>query len=145
MSFSEICAQYKKIRCHSQGYVWSVPNTKKMVPFKKISSQIMNGLHTNHFCIMGTIMKFVINMEVLDAELERIQNRLAFSRYQMCITCNDHEYAPAWHSLLWVFDAGWLTLNAKYITRGMVKSRLTSCCCYLLTIVEPGRLHQDTD
>ena len=32
----------------------------------------MNGLHTNHFCSMGTIMKFVINMEVLDAELERI-------------------------------------------------------------------------
>ena len=44
-----------------------------MVPFKKILSQIMNGLHTNHFCSMGTIMKFVINMEVLDAELERIE------------------------------------------------------------------------
>jgi hypothetical protein len=43
------------------------------VPFKKILSQIMNGLHTNHFCSMGTIMKFVINMEVLDAELERIE------------------------------------------------------------------------
>ena len=44
-----------------------------MVPFKKILSQIMNGLHTNHFCGMGTIMKFVINMEVLDAEFERIE------------------------------------------------------------------------
>jgi len=72
MSFSEICAQYKKIQFHSKRYVWSAPNTKKMVPFKKILSQIMNGLHTNHFCSMGTIMKFVINMEVLDAELERI-------------------------------------------------------------------------
>jgi len=45
----------------------------KMVPFKKILSQIMNGLHTNHFCSMGTIVKFVINMEDLDAELERIE------------------------------------------------------------------------
>jgi hypothetical protein len=45
---------------------------QKKVPFKKILSQIMNGLHTNHFCSMGTIMKFVINMEVLDAELEQI-------------------------------------------------------------------------
>ncbi len=27
-------------------------------------------LHTNHFCSMGTIMKFVINMEGLDADLE---------------------------------------------------------------------------
>ena len=51
----------KKIRCHSKRYVWSVPNTKKMVPFKKILSQIMNRLHTNHFCSIGTIMKFVIN------------------------------------------------------------------------------------
>ena len=32
----------------------------------------MNGLHTNHFWSMGTIMKFVINMEFLDAELEQI-------------------------------------------------------------------------
>ncbi len=47
-----VCAQYKK-----------------MVPFKKILSQIMNGLHTNHFCSMGIIMKFVINMEGLDADL----------------------------------------------------------------------------
>ena len=38
-----------------------------MVPFKKILLQIMNGLHTNNFCSMGTIMKFVINMEVLDS------------------------------------------------------------------------------
>ena len=45
---------------------------QKMVPFKKILSHIMNGLHTNHFCSMGAIMKFVINMEVLDAELEQI-------------------------------------------------------------------------
>ena len=44
---------------------------KKMV-FKKILSQIINGLRTNHFCSMGAIIKFVINMEVLDAELERI-------------------------------------------------------------------------
>ena len=50
-----VCAQYKK-----------------MVLFKKILSQKMNGLHTNHFWSMGTIMKFVINMEFLDAELERI-------------------------------------------------------------------------
>jgi len=46
MSFSEICAQYKTIRFHSKRYVWSVPNTKKMVLFKKILLQIMNGLHT---------------------------------------------------------------------------------------------------
>jgi hypothetical protein len=84
MSFLEICAQYKKIRFHSKSYVWSAPNTKKMVPFKKILSQIMNGLHTNHFCSMGTIMKFVIYMEVLDADLERIYNRLAFSRGGTC-------------------------------------------------------------
>ena len=45
---------------------------QKMVPFKKILSQIMNGLHTNHFCSMGAIMKFVINIEGLDADLERI-------------------------------------------------------------------------
>ena len=45
---------------------------KNMVPFKKILWQIINGLHTNHFCSMGAIVKFVINMEVLDAELERI-------------------------------------------------------------------------
>jgi hypothetical protein len=48
------------------------PQYKKMVPFKKILSQIMNGLHTNHFCSTGTIIKFVINMEGLDADLERI-------------------------------------------------------------------------
>ena len=84
MSFLEICAQYKKIRFHSKSYVWSAPNTKKMVPFKKILSQIMNGLHTNHLCSMGTIMKFVIYMEVLDADLERIYNRLAFSRGGTC-------------------------------------------------------------
>jgi len=48
------------------------PIQKKMVPFKKILSQIINGLHTNHLCSMGAIIKFVINMEVLDAELERI-------------------------------------------------------------------------
>ncbi len=45
---------------------------QKMAPFKKILSQIINGLHTNHFCSMGAIVKFVINMEVLDVELERI-------------------------------------------------------------------------
>ncbi len=33
----------------------------------------MNGLHTNHFFSMGTIIKFVINMEVLDAELEQME------------------------------------------------------------------------
>jgi hypothetical protein len=49
-----------------------------MVPLTKILLQIMNGLHTNHFCSMGTIMKFVINMEGLDADLERIWNRLTF-------------------------------------------------------------------
>ncbi len=43
------------------------------------------------------------------------------------------------------FDAGWLALNARCITKGMVKSKLTSCCCLLLTIAEPGHLHQDTD
>ena len=42
--------------------------------------------------------------------------------YQICITCNNHEYAPEEHSLLWVLDAGWLMLNAKCITKGMVKS-----------------------
>jgi hypothetical protein len=26
-----------------------------------------------------------------------------------------------------------------------VKSRLTSCCCLLLTTAEPGHLHKDTD
>ena len=62
----------KKYGFIQKEYVWSVPNTKKLVPFKKILSQIMNGLHTNHFFSMGTIIKFVINMEVLDAELERI-------------------------------------------------------------------------
>ena len=72
MFFSEICSGYKKIQCHSKRYVRSVPDTKKMVPFKKILSQIINGLHTNHFCSMGAIIKFVVNMEVLDAELEQI-------------------------------------------------------------------------
>ena len=62
----------KKYGFIQKEYVWSAPNTKKLVPFKKILSQIMNGLHTNHFFSMGTIIKFVINMEVLDAELERI-------------------------------------------------------------------------
>jgi hypothetical protein len=61
--------------------------------------------------------------------------------YQMCITCNDHEYAPVYHSIWWVLDAGWLMLNAKCISRGMVKSKLTSCCCLLLTTAEPGHLH----
>ena len=28
---------------------------------------------------------------------------------------------------MWVLDAGLLTLNARCITKGMVKSRLTSC------------------
>ncbi len=28
---------------------------------------------------------------------------------------------------MWVLDAGWLMLNARCITKGMVKSRLTSC------------------
>jgi hypothetical protein len=55
-----VCAQYKK-----------------MVPFKKILSQIMNGLHTNHFCSMGTIMKFLINMEVpTDASVMRHVQRV---------------------------------------------------------------------
>ena len=48
------------------------PKQNKMVPFKKNLSQLMNGLHTHHFCSMGTIMKFVINMEILDADLKRI-------------------------------------------------------------------------
>ncbi len=60
-------------------------------------------------------------------------------------TCNDHEYAPVQHSFLWVLDAGRLMLNAKCITRGMVKSKLMSCCCFLLTTAEPGHLHQETD
>ena len=30
---------------------------------------------------MGTIIKFVINMEGLDADLDQIQNRLAFTRF----------------------------------------------------------------
>jgi hypothetical protein len=30
---------------------------------------------------MGTIIKFVINMEGLDADLDQIQNRLAFTLY----------------------------------------------------------------
>jgi hypothetical protein len=51
-----------------------------MVPFKKTLSHIMNGPHTNHFCSMGTIMKFVINMEVLDAELERIEQISLFPK-----------------------------------------------------------------
>jgi hypothetical protein len=59
----------------------------------------------------------------------------------MCITFKDHEYALVYHSLLWVLDAGSLTLNAKCITRGMVKSKLTSYCCLLLTTAEPGHLH----
>ncbi len=61
----DIIKKYGAIQKNMFG-LWSVPNTKKMVPFKKILSQIMNGLHTNHFCSM----KFVINMEVLDADLE---------------------------------------------------------------------------
>ncbi len=65
--------------------------------------------------------------------------------YQMCITCKDHEYALVQHSILWVLDAGQITLNAKCITKGMVKSKLTSCCSLLLTTAEPGHLHQDTD
>ena len=72
MSFSEICAQYKKYGAIQNDICLVCAQYKKMVPFKKILSQIMNGLHTNHFCSMGTIMKFVIHMEVLDAELERI-------------------------------------------------------------------------
>ena len=50
---------------------------KKMMPFKKILSQIMNGLHTNHFCSMGTIMEFLINMEVpTDASVMRHVQRV---------------------------------------------------------------------
>ncbi len=73
-----------------------MPDTKKMVPFKKILSQIINGLHTNHFCSMGAIIKFVINMEVLDAELERIYNRLSCFCpslvYQQIITLSSPMY-----------------------------------------------------
>ncbi len=47
--------------------------------------------------------------------------------YQMCITCNNHEYAPVIAFTMWVLDAGRLTLNARCITKGMMKSRLTSC------------------
>jgi hypothetical protein len=32
----------------------------------------LDQIKNNHFCSMGTIMKFVINMEGLDADLERI-------------------------------------------------------------------------
>ena len=46
---------------------------------------------------------------------------------------------------MWVLDAGLLTLNARCITKSMVKSKLTSCYCLLLTIAEPGHLHKDTD
>ena len=53
-----------------QNNMFGLRPIQKMVPIKKILSQIMNGLHTNHFCSMGTIMKFVINMEVLDADLK---------------------------------------------------------------------------
>jgi hypothetical protein len=63
-----------------------------MVPFKKILSQIMNGLHTNHFCSMGTIMKFVINMEGLDADLE-----LVFSQLPM----------PVEYGNNWLLDIPW--------------------------------------
>ena len=34
---------------------------------------------------MGTIIKFVINMEFLDADLEQIQNRLAFTQTRYVI------------------------------------------------------------
>ena len=70
MSFSEICAGYKNNTVSFKTIHLVCAQYKKMVPFKKILSQ--NGLHTNHFCSMGAIIKFVINMEVLDAELERI-------------------------------------------------------------------------
>ncbi len=36
-------------------------------------------------------------------------------------------------------------LNAKCITKGIVKSKLTSCCCILLTTAELGHLQLDTD
>ena len=71
MFFAEICAGYKKNGV-IQNDMFGLCPIQKMVPFKKILSQIMDGLHTNHFCSMGAIMKFVINMEGLDAELERI-------------------------------------------------------------------------
>jgi hypothetical protein len=71
MPFLEIYARYKKYGA-IQNVMFGVCPIQKMVPFKKILLQIMNGLHTNHFCSMGTIMKFVINMEGLDADLERI-------------------------------------------------------------------------
>ena len=62
MSFSEICAQYKKYGAIKNDICLVCAQYKKMMPFKKILSQIMNGLHTNYLCSMGTIMKFVINM-----------------------------------------------------------------------------------
>ena len=71
MFFLEICARYKKYGV-IQNDMFGLCPIQKMVPFKKILSQIMNGLHTNHCCSMGAIMKIVINMEGLDADLERI-------------------------------------------------------------------------
>ena len=70
MFFSQICAGYKNNTVSFKTICLVCARYKKMMPFKKILSQIMNGLHTNHFCSMGAIMKFVINMEGLDADLE---------------------------------------------------------------------------
>jgi hypothetical protein len=71
MSFSEICARYKKILCHSKRYVWSVPNTKHGAIQKDLVADNEWSPYKS-FCSMGTIMKFVINMEGLDADLEQI-------------------------------------------------------------------------
>jgi hypothetical protein len=70
MFISEIGAGYNKKWVSFKTICLVCARYKKMVPFNKILLQIINGLHTNHFGSMGAIIKFLINMEVLDAELE---------------------------------------------------------------------------
>ena len=80
MSFSEICAQYKKKSVSFKTICLVCAQYKKNGAIQKDLVADNEWSPYKSFLCMGTIMKFVINMEVLDAELERIQNRLAFSR-----------------------------------------------------------------
>jgi hypothetical protein len=67
---------------------------------------------------MGTIIKFVINMEGLDADLDQIQNRLAFTPVSWCIRstaiCSFHIVFALLCSLCMVF----FLVVGTYVFRG---------------------------
>ena len=65
---------------------------------------------------MGTIIKFVINMEGLDADLDQIQNRLAFTPHKRLAKINPRIVARPLDELirpLWAESKGFQYIPRK--------------------------------